>query len=62
MDNEVGDRLRQGKSEPPDVPTISDDSELLDELAEKNADESFVDEVDVDESGAPMKISNGEDA
>ncbi|MGH7682757.1 MAG: hypothetical protein ACREMT_00300 [Vulcanimicrobiaceae bacterium] len=44
------------------MPTISDDSELLDELAEKNADESFVDEVDVDESGAPMKISNGEDA
>jgi hypothetical protein len=61
MDNEVGDRLRKHRRDGPDVPTISDDDELLDELAEKNADETNVDEVDVDESGTPMKISNGED-
>lgn len=61
MDNEVGDRLRKVRTNGPDVPTISDDDELLDDLAETNADEKNVDEVDVDESGAPMNISNGED-
>jgi len=45
----------------PEVPTISSDEELLDELAEKNDDETNVDETDQDESGTPMKISNGED-
>lgn len=61
MDNEVGDRLRKQRTNGPDVPTISDDDELLDELAEKNADETNVDDVDVDESGTPIKISSGED-
>lgn len=62
MDNEVGDRLRKQRTNGPDVPTISDDDELLDELAEEDAGETNVDETDVDESGTPMKISSGEDA
>ena len=62
MDNEVGDRLRKQRTNGPDVPTISNDDELLDDLAENNdAVERNVDNVDVDESGTPMKIANGED-
>jgi hypothetical protein len=61
MDNEVGDRLRKQRTDGSDVPTVSDDDELLDELADENADETNVDDVDVDESATPMKISSGED-
>ena len=54
--------IEEQQKDLPGVPTISSDEELLDDLTENDDDETNVDESDETESGAPMKISSGEDA
>ena len=53
--------IEEQQKDLPGVPAISSDDELLDELVQKDDDETNVDESDEDESGTPMKVSSGED-